>query len=122
MIEQSSPRAISNTTFAESDRLRLARAARQAALGVRGVRGSDAGAAGTFVTGASDGERLEGITCVAAPEGGYEVSLRLVAGLVALHPLGERVQASVRKVANHAGIELASVSVHFAELADEEDL
>ena len=74
------------------------------------------------MTGAGDGERLEGITCVAAPEGGYEVSLRLTAGLVALYPLGDRVQAAVRRVANHTGVELARVSVHFAELAVEGDL
>jgi hypothetical protein len=75
-----------------------------------------------FVTGAGDGEPLEGITSVAAPEGGYEVSLRLTAGLVALYPLGERVRTAVRRVANHAGVELASVSVHFADLAVEGDL
>jgi len=93
----------------ESDRVRLARAARQAALAVRGVRAMDAGSAGTYVTGADDGERLDGVTCIAAPEGGYEVSLRLVADLVALHPF-----------AKFAGIELATVTVHFADLAPEE--
>jgi hypothetical protein len=59
------------------------------------------------------------VTCVAASHGGYEVSLRLIAGLVALHPLGERVQAAVVRVANCAAIELAGVSVHFADLAEE---
>jgi hypothetical protein len=103
----------------ESDRVRLARAARQAALAIPGVRGTDVGAAGTFMTGAGHGERLEGVTCVAASHGGYEVSLRLIAGLVALHPLGERVQAAVVRVANCAAIELAGVSVHFADLAEE---
>jgi hypothetical protein len=105
---------------AESDRVRLARAARQAALTVRGVRGVDAGPVGLFFTGAGDGERLEGVTCIAAPEGGYEVSLRLVAGLVALYPLGERVRAAVVRVASFAGIRLASVSVHFADVSTEE--
>lgn len=74
------------------------------------------------MTGAGGGERLEGITCVAAPEGGYEVSLRVTAALVALYPLGQRVRVAVRRVANHAEIELASVSVHFADLAVEGDL
>ena len=120
MIEQSGRAAIREPRRTESDRVRLARAARQAALAVRGVRAMDAGSAGTFVTGADDGERLEGVMCIAAPEGGYEVSLRLVAGLVALHPLAHRVRAAVLRVASFAGIELASVSVHFADLAAEE--
>jgi hypothetical protein len=80
----------------------------------------DAGSAGAFMTGAGDGERLQGVTCIAAPEGGYEVSLRLVAGLVALHPLGQRVRAAVVRVARFAGIDLARVSVHFADLTAEE--
>lgn len=122
MIEQSSGGALSDPALVESDRIRLARAARRAALSVPGVRGTDAGPAGMFVTGAGGGERLEGITCVAAPEGGYEVSLRVTAALVALYPLGQRVRVAVRRVANHAEIELASVSVHFADLAVEGDL
>ena len=72
------------------------------------------------MTGAGDGERLQGVTCIAAPDGGYEVSLRLVAGLVALHPLGERVRAAVVRVASFAGIELAGVTVHFVDLTAEE--
>jgi hypothetical protein len=58
--------------------------------------------------------------CIAVPEGGYEVSLRLVAGLVPLHPLGERVKAAVVRVANFANIHVADVSVHFADLTAEE--
>jgi hypothetical protein len=120
VIEQSAQAAISEPWHTESDRVRLARAARQAALAVRGVRAMDAGSAGTFTTGAGDGERLDGVTCIAAPEGGYEVSLSLVAGLVALHPLGERVRAAVVRVASFAGIELTDVTVHFADLRAEE--
>jgi hypothetical protein len=120
VIEQSNPAAISEPWHSESDRVRLARASRQAALAVRGVRAMDAGSAGAFMTGADDGERLQGVTCIAAPEGGYEVSLRLVAGLGALHPLGQRVRAAVVRVASFAGIELADVTVHFADLTAEE--
>jgi hypothetical protein len=120
VIQQSERAAISEPWHTESDRVRLARAARQAALAIRGVRAMDAGSARTFVTSAGDGERLEGVTCIAAPEGGYEVSLRLVADLVALHALGERVRSAVVRVASFAGIELASVSVHFAGLSAEE--
>jgi hypothetical protein len=120
VIEHSSGPQVSEPWHIESERVRLARAARQAALTVRGVRALDAGPAGTFVTGASHGERLDGVTCIAAPEGGYEVSLRLIAGLVPLHPLAERVRAAVVRVASFAVIELVSVSVHFADLAAEE--
>jgi hypothetical protein len=80
----------------------------------------DSGSAGTFMTAADDGERLQGVTCIAAPEDGYEVSLHLVAGLVALHPLGQRVRAAVVRVASFAGIELADVTVHFADVTAEE--
>jgi hypothetical protein len=104
----------------ESDRVRLARAARQAALTIRGVRAMDGGPAGMFMTGAGDGERLEGVTCIAAPGGGYEVSLRLVADLVTLYPLGERVRAAVIRVADFAGIRPVTVSVHFADVAGKE--
>ena len=120
MIEHPSRPMVSQPWHTESERVRLARAARQAALAVRGVRAMDAGPAGTFVTGAGDGERLVGVTSIAAREGGYEVSLSLVAGLVALEPLAERVRAAVVRVASFAGIELASVSVHFADVAAEE--
>ena len=77
------------------------------------------GPANLFFTAAGDGERLEGVTCVAAREGGYEVSLRLIVGLVALGPLGERVRAAVLRVAGFAGIAVADVSVHFADLVGE---
>jgi hypothetical protein len=120
VIEQSSRPLFSEPWYVESERVRLARAARQAALAVRGVRAMDAGPAENFVTGAGDGERLVGVTCIAVPDGGYEVSLCLVAGLVQLHPLSERVQAAVVRVASFARIRLASVSVHFADLAAEE--
>jgi hypothetical protein len=120
VIEQSARSPIGEPWRSEPQRIRLARAASQAALTVRGVLAMDAGPAGTFMTGASDGERLNGVICVAAPEGGYDVSLRLVAGLVALRPLGQRVRAAVVRVAGFANLELAGVSVHFADIAAEE--
>ena len=61
----------------ESERVRLARVALTAALGVPGVQGADAGPGDVAVTGTALGARLEGVTCVAAPTGGYDVSLRL---------------------------------------------
>jgi hypothetical protein len=120
VIEHSSGPLVSEPWHTESERVRLARAARQAALAVRGVRAMDAGPAGTFVTGAGDGERLVGVACIAAPEGAYEVSLSLVVDLVALEPLAQRVRSAVVRVASFAGIGLADVGIHFADLAAEE--
>jgi hypothetical protein len=100
----------------ESERVRLARAALTAALGVLGVLGADPGPNGTFVTETSTGDRLLGVTCVAASPDGYDVSLRLVAGLVALYPLGERIRASVLRAAGIASVIVPSVSVHFSDL------
>ena len=102
---------------AESERVRFARRALTAALGVPGVLGADSGPNGTFVTEASPGERLPGVSCVAAPGGGYDVALQLIAGLVALHPLGEEVRAAVMRAAVTVGVPARSVSVHFAEVA-----
>jgi hypothetical protein len=106
----------------ESDRIRLARVALTAALGMPGVLAAQAGPLGTPVTETSAGERLEGVSCVAAPAGGYDVSLRIICGLVALQPLGERIRAAVMRAAAIAGITVQSVSVHFADLAVEGDL
>jgi hypothetical protein len=120
VIEHPSGPLVSQPWHVESERVRLARAARQAALTVRGVRAMDAGPAGTFLTGVGDGERMVGVTCIAAPEGTYEVSLSLVVGLVALEPLAQRIRAAVIRVASFAGIGLADVSIHFADLTAED--
>jgi hypothetical protein len=101
----------------ESDRVGLARAALAAALAVPGVVGVDSGPYEAFVTEAPRGERLPGVTCVAAPGGGYDVSLRLIAGLVELHPLGERIRTAVVRASVVAGVVVRTVSVHFAEIA-----
>ncbi len=105
----------------ESDRVRLAGVALTAALGVPGVLAAQTDPLGTRVTETSAGERLEGVSCVAAPAGGYDVSLRLICGLVALQTLGERIRAAVMRAGVIAGITVQSVSVHFAELAVEGD-
>ena len=105
----------------ESDRIRLARAALTAALRVPGVLEPDAGSHGAFVTETRRGERLRGVVCDAAPSDGYDVSLRLVCGLVALHPLGERIRAAVLRAASTTDISVQSVTVHFAGIASPED-
>ncbi len=96
-----------------SERVRLARLARAAALRVPGVLGTDSGPGNLFVT-VGGGERLEGVVCAAAKEGGYEVALRLVCGMVALPQLGERVKAAVSKAAATSPTQLTSVNVTVA--------
>ncbi len=103
-----------------SERFRLARLAREAALRVPGVVTTDTGPMGLFVT-VGGGERLEGVICAATPEGGYEVSLRLVCELVPLLALGEQVKHAVTRTAALSGIGLASIDVHVAALAGAEE-
>ncbi len=100
-----------------SDRVRLAELARQAVLRIAGVTDTDTGPGGRFVT-EGDGRRVEGVVCIAAPEGGYELSVRLVCGLVPLPALGQRVQEAVRLVARQADIAVAAVSVHIVAIHD----
>lgn len=104
-------------TAVESERVRLALLARGAALSVPGVVSADAGPTGLFTTAGGD-EPVEGVMCVAAPEGGYDVSLRLACLLVPLPALGQRVQSAVEAVGRRAGISVASVSVYIAEVID----
>ncbi len=100
-----------------SERVILARLAQIAALQVPGVLATDRGPAGLCVT-AGGGERVEGVTCVAAPTGGYDVSLCLICRLVALHALGDQVSAALRRAASVAGIAVDEIQVHFVDLED----
>jgi precorrin-3B methylase len=86
-----------------SVRLRLAAVARAAALGTRGVVGLDAGRAGMRMTG-SAGLRVDGVLCVALPHGRYQVSVHVVAAMVALRPLADAVRARVEHDAAVAGL------------------
>lgn len=108
------------TALAGSERFRLARLARDVALSVPGVVGTDTGPIGAFIT-VGGGERLDGVLCVAARDGGYEVTLRLVCGLVPLPQLSEQVKAAVARSAALVGFPLDSVSVHVAQLVTAED-
>jgi uncharacterized alkaline shock family protein YloU len=101
-----------------SPRLALAELARAAALSVAGVVALDAGAGGLFVT-AGGGERVPGVRCLAAPEGGYDVALRLVCRLVPLHSLAETVRQAVISAASMAQLELATVTITVADVTDE---
>lgn len=98
-----------------SERVRLARLARAAALLVPGVLDTDPGRAGLCFT-ASGGERVEGVTCVAAGIGGYEVSVYVVCRLVALRALGDQVGTAVSRAASIAGIAVDAIHVHVVDV------
>ena len=99
-----------------SERFRLARLAHDAALRVPGVADTDTGPMGRFVT-VGGGERLDGVTCVAA-EGGFDVSLRLVCELVPLPELLTNVKAAVQRAALAAGIPVADLNVFVADVVE----
>lgn len=100
-----------------SERVILARLARIAARQVPGVIATDRGPTGLCFT-ASGGERVEGVTCVATPTGGYDVSLCLVCQLVALHALGDQVSTALRRAASIAGIAVDAIQVHVVDIQD----
>jgi hypothetical protein len=100
-----------------SERVRLARLARDAALRVPGVVATDAGPSGVLITEGAQ-ERLEGVLCVATKDGGYDVTLRLVCGLVPLLALGEAVQAAVRRSADLVGVSVENVDVQVAAVVE----
>jgi hypothetical protein len=86
-----------------SVRLRLAALARAAALATGGVVGLDAGRAGMRAT-ASEGLRVEGVVCAALADGRYQLSVHLVAAIVALRPLADAVRARVEREVARAGL------------------
>lgn len=98
-----------------SDRVRLARFARDAALSVPGVADTDSGTTGVFVTGGG-GQRVPGVTCVAAAGGGYDVAMRLRCELVPLPDLGARVKVAVRHAAAASGLVVADLRVEIVDV------
>lgn len=98
-------------------RQRLAATAIAAALSVDGVVAGNAGAQGTFLTGAGPA-RLPGVLAVARQDGRVDLDLQLTARVVPLHPLGEAVGHAVTEQARAAGLEdvLGRVTVRFADV------
>ncbi len=91
---------------AVSERVELVRLALTHALAVDGVVRADAGLLGTRVT--LDGsERLAGVTAAALSDGRYGLTLHLVARVVPLPPLADRVRARIERGASRAGLEKA---------------
>ena len=100
-----------------SDRVRLAALTRDVALAVPGVRALDAGPARRFFT-AGAGEIVSGVNCVAAPEGGFDLSLQLVCDLVPLRPVAERVRAAVETAAAGAEMIARSVTIRVTDVVE----
>ncbi len=98
-----------------SERVRVAEIAREAALATPGVVRVDAGVAGRIAT-VGGGTRVPGVTSAVAPEGGYDLTLRLVCGLVELHPLAAGVRAAVQAAAGRAGLSAASVTIEIVDV------
>ncbi|MFZ0040601.1 MAG: hypothetical protein WAK93_04785 [Solirubrobacteraceae bacterium] len=119
-MEADAGQAVHEQSRESSGRLRLARVAHDAALGVPGVLNTDAGPLGLRVTAAA-GQRVPGVVCAASGEDGYEVSLSLIAELVPLPQLGDRVAAAVRHAASAAGVPLGRVLVNFVGVLGSED-
>ncbi len=104
---------------AASERVELARLALRHALAVDGVVGADAGPLGSRVT--LDGrERLAGVTAAALSDDRYGMTLHLVARVVPLHPLADRIRARIERGAARAGLEhaLGPIDIVFEDVAE----
>jgi hypothetical protein len=103
----------------ESERVALARLALTAALAQPGVVGAQAGAGLPRVTSTRSGGLLSGVAVSAAAGGRYEVDLRLVAELVPLDQLADRVRARLATAAKRKGLAalLGAVNIEFVDLA-----
>jgi hypothetical protein len=102
-----------------SPRMLLASMTYDVAMRTRGVVRTDVGPGGLFVC-VGDGQRVEGVTCVAAADGGYEISLRLVCALMPLQPIAEQVRTVVGARAVAAGIHVTSVNVQITDVTGPE--
>jgi hypothetical protein len=81
---------------------KVARLARDAARSLDEVAGATSGG-GRWATPDRDGA-VEGAIAVARPDGRFDVELHLVARLVPLHALGERIRERIDRDARRAGI------------------
>jgi len=106
-----------------SPRVRVGRAALQAALEVPGVLGSDSGPSGARVTADPVSGPLIGVLATAQSNGRYAVDLSLVADMVPLPALAEKVRAHVRKRVDgeQLGTVLGAVNVEFASIVTAEE-
>ncbi|MEJ7567362.1 MAG: hypothetical protein WKF41_03770 [Gaiellaceae bacterium] len=103
------------TTPRPSTRLQLARVALDAALTVAGVVGP-VGALESATATARD--RVPGVLVVALNDRRYDVSLHLIAAVVPLHDLADRIRERVVRAATAAGLAraLGPVNVVFEDV------
>lgn len=102
-----------------SDRVLLARLAIESALKVDGVADPHLPPVGGHSTRGA-GVHVEGVTVNASPGGIYDVGLHLVARVVPLPALAERVRDRVEGAARRAGLaeRLGPISVRFEDLVE----
>ena len=100
-----------------SVRVRLAELARETALATPGVADLDSGPTGLFFT-AGGGTRVAGVTCAAAPHGGFDLALRLVCHFVPLHPVADDVRARIETAAALGGLEAETVTIEVTDVLD----
>jgi hypothetical protein len=56
------------------------------------------------------------VNCATAPEGGFDLSLRLVCELVPLYAVGERVRAAVEAAAADAQLIAQTVTIRIVDI------
>jgi len=107
-----------------SERVRLARAALAGALTVPDVVRGEAGVGVTRVVTADGSELLAGVSALAQADGRYAIDLRLIARLVPLSALADKVRAGVQAGASRAGLAalLGSVDVEFVDVLTAEEI
>ena len=90
----------------------MARLALDAARSLDGVVDATSGR-GRWVTPDRNGV-VSGAIAVVRPDGRFDVELHLVAGLVPLHPLGDRIRERVERDARVAGVAELIGPIHVA--------
>ncbi len=104
---------------APSARVQLARVALEAALKVKAVVGAHSGPLALRAT-VEGRERVAGVVVAAIGDGRYGVELHLVAELVPLPPLGERVRKRVERAASTVGLQdvLGPIEITFEDVVE----
>ncbi len=108
----------------DAARPRLAHLTLEAVSKLPGVVGTDVGPHGMCVTDDPEAGVLRGVSVVAQRDGRYSVDLCLVAELVPLPALGDRIRSAVQERARREGMEeqLGTVTVRFAGVVSPEEV
>jgi hypothetical protein len=100
---------------APSTRVTLAELARDVALTTPGVVELDAGVGGRHAT-VGAGRRVPGITCAAAPGGGFDLGLRIVCSLEPLPAIADWLRQEIAIAAGRAGILVARIEIDIVDI------